>query len=96
MDLRSFSQQDNKKAFPENERTAPEEQNATESDVHEAISHYSKMSNEQLMMELAKQVGLQKQKGNGSNIAATIEQIKPFLNEEQKTRLAQIIKSLGI
>jgi len=69
---------------------------ASEGDIREAIGHYSKMSNDQLMVELAKQIGMQKDKGNESNVKETIERIKPMLNAEQRKKMEQIIASLGL
>ena len=67
-----------------------------ESDVREAISHYAQMDNSQLMVELAKQIGIQKEKGNEQNLRDTIERIKPLLNDEQRKRMEDVISGLGL
>jgi len=77
---------------PENKGDKP----ANEGDIRDAIGHFSKMSNDQLMVELAKQISIQKGKGNESNVKETIERIKPMLNAEQRKKLEQILMSLGL
>ncbi|MCL2846417.1 MAG: hypothetical protein FWE38_01880 [Firmicutes bacterium] len=103
MDLKSFSATESEKADPYHGwrdpnvlNTKNEKQSATEADVKKAIGEYSKLSNDQLMIELAKQIGLQKEKGNHAQMKETIERIKPFLDATQKKRLSDIIESMGI
>jgi len=88
MDLKSFSN---------TEPYAPyrDEGILKESDVKDAINEYSKMSNDQLMMELAKQIGMQKEKGQANSMLETIERIKPFLNEEQRSKMENILKQVN-
>ena len=81
MDLRSFSERGE----------AP----PSRDDVFDAINHYSKFSNEQLMSELAKQLSIQRGKGKGDEITKTIEQIKPFLNADQQKRMEEILRNVG-
>ena len=87
MDLKSFSGKE-----------APEQKNEPmdEAGVKSAINHYSKMSNDQLMGELFKQVASQKAKGQTSNMHATVERIKPLLNAEQKKKLESILKQVEL
>jgi len=87
MDLRSFSN---------NEYIGPQPEGVTEAEVKEKIGHYSKMSNDQLMIELAKQIAIQRGEGKTENMKQTIEQIKPFLNAEQKTRMEEILSKMGL
>jgi len=99
MDLKSFSENDPYKKFRDpdillEKNEAPKA--ASEDDVKKAINHFSKMDNSQLMLELAKQISMQKEKGNHKQMAETIERIKPFLNEEQKKKLDVILGSMGI
>jgi hypothetical protein len=64
-----------------------------EKDLRSVIEGYSKLSNEQLMTELAKHMVSQKQKDGGANMVKTIERIKPFLNAEQRQRLDEVLKN---
>ena len=68
-----------------------EPQKKSEQDVLGAINHYSKLSNEQLMGELAKLMGKQ----TPDNIKQTIERIKPLLNADQQKRLEDVLKNVG-
>jgi len=99
MDLKSFSENDPYKKYRDPDVLLEKEEKpkvATEDDVKKAVNHFSKMDNSQLMLELAKQVAIQKDKGNHEQMSETIERIKPFLNAEQKKRLDVIISSMGI
>jgi len=97
-DLKTYSFNDPYDGYRDKDilKEKSDEKIVTESDVKDAIAHFSKMDNNQLMMELAKQIGMQKEKGNQTHIKETIERIKPFLNEEQKQRLEEIIKRFDI
>ena len=66
-----------------------------EKEIKDAVNNYSKMSNDQLMTELVKQIALQKQKDGGASMRQTIERIKPFLNAEQRKKLEEVLKSVG-
>ncbi|MDR0461853.1 MAG: hypothetical protein LBG88_00775 [Christensenellaceae bacterium] len=63
-----------------------------EKDLKATIESYSKLSNDQLMIEFAKHMSLQKQKDGGASMRKTIERIKPFLNAEQRARLEKVLK----
>ncbi|MCL2570471.1 MAG: hypothetical protein FWE16_04680 [Firmicutes bacterium] len=93
MDLKSFSQVEPSK---DEEILKDEVKPVDEKHVRDTISHYSKMSNDQLMGELIKQVGIQKDKGNASNMRDVIQKIIPVLNDEQRKRLEDIVKMLDI
>ena len=67
-----------------------------EQDVREAIGHYSKLNNDQLMAELVKQLATKREKGEMASVRETIEKIKPFLSAEQKNRLETITSQLNI
>ena len=69
---------------------------STEKEVRDAVSHYAKMSNDQLMGELVKHMAQKREKGDMQSVRETIEKIKPFLNSEQKQRLEVIVAQLGI
>ena len=64
-------------------------------DVMSAINKYSKLSNEQLMAELAKHMAAGRAKGNSAQMQQVIERIKPLLNAEQRKRLEEILKNVG-
>lgn len=67
-----------------------------EGDVRAAIGHFSKMSNDQLMGELVKQIAGKRERGEMQGVKDTIERIKPFLDTEQKAKLANILKQLNV
>jgi len=102
MDLKSYSNNDpyaqyrDESILHETGNPKKEDKSMDEGDVRDVIGHFSKMSNDQLMVELAKQIAIQKDKGNESNIKDTIEMIKPMLNDEQRGRLEQITAMLKI
>ena len=103
MDLKSFSEthggdpytgwRDEKVLHKQPE---PTEKTLDESDIRDAISQYSQMSNDQLMMMLATQVAQKKQDGESGNMREMVAYIEPFLDADQKKRLEQIVKQLGI
>ena len=66
-----------------------------EKEIKETINNLSKMSNEQLMSELAKYMTAQQQKDGGRSMQKTIERIKPLLNAEQRARLEDILQSVA-
>ena len=105
MDLRSFSNEDDAyashrikepQAYDTSSTPKEETKPLDEADVRNAIGHFSKMSNDQLMSELVKHVGMQKAGGKSVHMKDTVEKIKPFLNVEQKKRLEQIVGQLDI
>ena len=65
-----------------------------EKDIKKVIDGYSKLSNEELMVEFAKHFAAQKSKDGGASMQKTIERIKPFLNDQQKKRLEEILTSV--
>ena len=82
MDLKSYSSKESDQKNP-----APSHE-----DIMSAISKYSKLSNDELMLELAKHMNIQRGKGRNDEISSTIERIKPLLNNEQKKKLEEILK----
>ena len=92
MDFKSFSSDERNNKPQENVK----EDTVTESDVRTAIGKFSQMSNDDLMVELVKQIAIQKNKGNTDNVKSTITKIKPLLNAEQQARLADIVTKLDI
>ena len=102
MDLKSFSNTEPYSAYrdPEILKEKPKEETKekpmTEKDVKDAIGTFSKMSNDQLMVEFAKQIASQKQKGNTSNMLQTIERIKPMLNADQQKKLGKILEQVDM
>jgi len=97
MDLKSFSNTEPYAAYRDEsilkEKPEPKDK-VSEQGVKDAINHYSKMSNDQLMIELAKQISSQKSKGNSSSMMQTVERIKPLLNDEQRKKLDTILKQV--
>ena len=89
MDLRNYAS--NTKTNQENKQEQPKD-NMNEADVRRAINHFSKMSNDQLTRELSKHLTAKKAQGREHEIISVIERIKPFLNEEQKRRLTEIME----
>jgi len=64
-----------------------------EKEIKDAINAYSKLSDEELMIEFMKHMTVQKTKDGGASMRETINRIKPLLNETQCKRLDEIIKS---
>ena len=65
--------------------------------IKNMFSKYQSMTETELQTELIKEVNKQKQSGNFSpqKISEIKDAILPFLNDEQKQKLEQIIKMLG-
>ena len=83
MDLRSFSQKNTE---------SPPKDSMSETDIRRAINHFSKMNNDQLTRELSRHLTAKRAQGREHEIVAVIERIKPFLNDEQKRRLSEIME----
>ena len=66
-----------------------------ETQIKHVIDNYSKLSNDQLMVELAKQIAKQKQRDGGAGMLTIIERIKPLLNPSQRARLDEVLKSVN-
>jgi len=64
--------------------------------VKQAIDNFSKLSDEELMTQLAQYMAAEQAKDGGKSMMKTIERIKPFLNSDQKRRLETILKGLDI
>jgi uncharacterized protein YbgA (DUF1722 family) len=62
--------------------------------IQNTINALSKLNDEQLMAELSKQVSKKKQNGTGNDIMKVINTISPYLNNEQKSRLNNIMEKL--
>ena len=86
MDLKSFAEQNNQDA---------KTNNLNENDVRRAIKHFGGMSNDQLMRELSKHISAKKRAGKEAEIYTILERIKPMLNDEQRKRLNEIMRSLS-
>ena len=101
MDLRSFSEAThNKSTSHSNEQHSNSQEHKndggmSEKDVRRAINFFSKMSDDQLMRELGKHLAKKKQQGKQSEVLSMVETIKPFLNDEQRKRLTQIMESFN-
>jgi len=65
-----------------------------EKQIKEVVETYSKLSNDELMMEFAKHYAAQSQKDGGASMRKTIERIKPFLTPEQQKRMEEILRSV--
>ena len=64
--------------------------------VEEMYNNYKNMNSTQLMQELFSQVNMQKQNGtfNFDKLNESINQVLPYLGEEQKNNLLSILNSL--
>ncbi len=58
------------------------------------IDQLSKLSNEELITLFTEQIKLKKQNGTLGDLEKLIKIISPMLNEEQRTRLTQIIQTI--
>jgi len=58
------------------------------------IDQLSKLSNEELITLFTEQIKLKKQNGTLGDLEKLIKIIGPMLNEEQRTRLTQIIQTI--
>ena len=65
-----------------------------QTEITDGIAQYSKLSTDQLMAELVKQMAAQRAKDGGQSMNQTLERIKPLLNADQRTRLEEILKSV--
>ena len=84
MDFKSYSGE-KKQETPKN--------NMNEADIRRAINYFSKMNNDQLTRELSRHLAAKKAQGREHEITAILERIKPFLNDEQRKRLAEIMEN---
>jgi len=87
MDLKSFAEKEN------TQKTSTS--NLNEADVKRAIKHFGGMSNDQLMRELSRHISAKKRAGKEDEVYNILERIKPFLSDEQRKRLAEIMGSIG-
>jgi transcription termination factor NusB len=67
---------------------------AKKTGIKDTVDELSKLTDTQLVDELAKQVALKKQNGTLGDIEKLIKTIRPFLNAEQKGRLTNVIKNI--
>ena len=58
----------------------------------ETLEQLSKLSDDELSAELAKQIKIKKENGTLGELEKMLRVITPFLSSEQKNRLAKIIK----
>ena len=58
----------------------------------ETLEQLSKLSDDELSAELAKQIKIKKENGTLGELEKMLRVITPFLSNEQKNRLAKIIK----
>ncbi len=58
----------------------------------ETIEQLSKLDDDELTAELAKQIKIKKANGTLGELEKMVRVITPFLSNEQKTRLAKIIQ----
>jgi len=89
MDLKSFANQKQS-----NETAQKTVGGMSENDVRRAIKHFSGMSNDQLMQQLSKHISAKKRAGKEAEIYGILERIKPLLNDEQRNRLAEIMRNM--
>lgn len=101
MDLKSFAGQNNQNqdTKPQNNGNGVHTNNAasnmSEADVRRAINHFGGMSNDQLMRELSKHITAKKRAGKEAEIQNILERIKPMLNDVQRKRLDEIMRSFA-
>ena len=101
MDLKSYANTEpyakyrDEEILSEKKKVETDKKN-DEADVKRAINHFSKMSQDQLMVELGKHIGSQKDKGNAGQMKETIGRILPMLNAEQKQRMSAILKQFDL
>lgn len=62
----------------------------------ETIEQLSKLDDDELTAELAKQIKIKKANGTLGELEKMIRVITPFLSNEQKTRLAKIIQDAQV
>lgn len=76
------------------EKTQKESLN--EEEMKKRIKDYSKLSENDLMSELYKEVGKQKTGGNfdAKKLASQLENVKPMLSQKQSASLEKILKNL--
>lgn len=70
-----------------------DQQNST-GGIRNTINELSKLSDEELSAELTRQLKIKKENGSLSDIEKIVRMIGPFLTQEQKDRLAKIVKSM--
>ena len=58
----------------------------------ETLEQLSKLNDDELAAELAKQIKIKKENGTLGELEKMLRVITPFLSNEQKDRLAKIIK----
>jgi cytochrome c556 len=58
------------------------------------IDGLSKLTDQQLADELSRQISFKKQNGTMGDIEKLVKTITPFLTDEQKTRLDNIVKTM--
>jgi len=63
--------------------------------IRAIIESYSKMSNDDLMLELGKLMTKQREKDGGANMKKTIERILPLLNTDQRKRLEEVLAAVN-
>lgn len=100
MDLKSFAEQNKhtqntKPQSDDNGSHTNTAHNMNEADVRRAIKHFGGMSNDQLMRELSKHISAKKRAGKEVEIQNILERIKPMLNDEQRKRLDEIMRSFA-
>jgi hypothetical protein len=98
MDLKSFASTADNYDKKENTDTQSEaiHSGMSENDIHRAVNHYGKMSDDQLMHELLKHMSAQKAKGKGTDMMHTIARIKPLLNKQQQQKLDSILTQMNM
>ncbi len=86
---------ENPRVSETNEKIVKEKE-IDEKKTKEKIDQFSKMSQNQLMSELFKEVGKQKQGGtfDFQNLANKIESIRPMLTEEQISNIDKLLKQI--
>ena len=93
MKLSEFKNKETDGIKPTEQKQANESSNKS---VEEMYNNYKNMNSAQLMQELFSQVNMQKQNGtfNFDKLNESINQVLPYLGEEQKNNLLSILNSL--
>ena len=78
------------------DKTFKQTNKQSEKTIEELYSTYKNMNSNELLAQLLKQVDSQKKEGtfNFDNLKNSLNQVMPFLNEEQKNNLMTILNQI--
>ena len=92
MDFKSFANE----YKPQQDKSSEQKSDQTTGEYEKIISQYEGMSQEQLMSELKSQTEKMKKEGkwNDSEMYKISSTLSPYLNEQQKQMLGQLMQTL--